>query len=51
MLIGTNTMHKVADAVQAQLGVPLLHIGDVTADAIRAQGCRRVALLGTRYTM
>ena len=51
VLIGTNTMHKVADAVQAQLGVPLLHIGDVTADAIRAHGCRRVALLGTRYTM
>lgn len=51
VLIATNTMHKVADAVQAQLSVPLLHIGDVTADAIRAQNCRRVALLGTRYTM
>jgi len=51
VLIATNTMHKVADAVQAQLSVPLLHIGDVTADAIRAHDCRRVALLGTRYTM
>ena len=51
VLIATNTMHKVADAVQAQLSVPLLHIGDVTADAIRARDCRRVALLGTRYTM
>ena len=51
VLIGTNTMHKVADAVQAAVSVPLLHIGDVTASAIRAAGCRRVALLGTRYTM
>ena len=51
VLIGTNTMHKVADAVQSQLSIPLLHIGDVTADAIRARNCRRVALLGTRYTM
>jgi aspartate racemase len=51
VLIATNTMHKVADAVQAQISVPLLHIGDVTADAIRRRGCRRVALLGTRYTM
>ena len=51
VLIATNTIHKVADAVQAQLSVPLLHIGDVTADAIRAHDCRRVALLGTRYTM
>jgi aspartate racemase len=51
VLIGTNTMHKVADAVQAAISVPLLHIGDVTATAIRGAGCRRVALLGTRYTM
>jgi aspartate racemase len=51
VLIGTNTMHKVADAVQGAVSIPLLHIGDVTADAIRARRCRRVALLGTRYTM
>jgi len=51
VLIGTNTMHRVADAVQAAISVPLLHIGDVTAAAIRGAGCRRVALLGTRYTM
>jgi aspartate racemase len=51
LLIGTNTMHRVADAVQAAVSIPLLHIGDVTAEAIRAAGCRRVALLGTRYTM
>jgi aspartate racemase len=51
ILIGTNTMHRVADTVRAAVSVPLLHIGDVTADAIRGAGCRRVALLGTRYTM
>jgi aspartate racemase len=51
ILIGTNTMHRVADAVQAAVSIPLLHIGDVTANAIRAASCERVALLGTRYTM
>ena len=51
VLIGTNTMHRVADEVQAAVSIPLLHIADVTAAAIRAAGCRRVALLGTRYTM
>ncbi len=51
VLIGTNTMHRVAPEVQAALGVPLLHIADVTGHAINAAGCRRVALLGTRYTM
>ena len=51
LLIGTNTMHRVADEVQAAVSIPLLHIADVTAAAIRNAGCRRVALLGTRYTM
>ncbi len=51
VLIGTNTMHRVAPEVQAALGVPLLHIADVTARAITAAGVRSVALLGTRYTM
>jgi aspartate racemase len=51
VLIGTNTMHRVADDVQRSLSVPLLHIADVTADAICASGCRSVALLGTQYTM
>lgn len=51
VLIGTNTMHRVAPEVQARLQVPLLHIADATAQAIQAAGCRRVALLGTRYTM
>jgi aspartate racemase len=51
VLIGTNTMHKLAPQVQAALDVPLLHIADATAAAIRARGLGRVGLLGTRFTM
>jgi len=51
VLIATNTMHCVAEVVQAAVSIPLLHIVDVTAAAIHASGCRSVALLGTRYTM
>lgn len=51
ILIGTNTMHRVADAVQAALSIPVLHIVDAAVAAIAATRCRTVALLGTRYTM
>lgn len=51
ILIGANTMHKVADAVSRAVSIPLLHIGDATADAVIAAGDRKVLLLGTRYTM
>ncbi len=51
VLLCTNTMHVVADAVTAGLDVPLLHIGDSTAAAITAAGLTRIGLLGTRYTM
>ena len=51
LLICTNTMHKVADAVETGAGVPLLHIADTTGDAIRAAGLQRIGLLGTRFTM
>ena len=51
LVIATNTMHRVADEVQSAVAIPLLHIVDTTAAALRAQGCRRLALLGTRYTM
>lgn len=51
VLICTNTMHKIADEVQASLHVPLIHIGDATADAICEDSITRVGLLGTRYTM
>lgn len=51
ILMCTNTMHRVFDEVQAAIDVPLLHIADATADAAISQAVRRVALLGTRYTM
>ncbi|MGW6532699.1 aspartate/glutamate racemase family protein [Streptomyces venezuelae] len=51
VLICTNTMHKVADQVQAALSVPLLHLGDATAEAVRRAGITRVGLLGTAFTM
>jgi len=51
VLIGTNTMHKVADDVRAAIEVPLLHIADVAAQAILAGGLNKVGLLGTRFTM
>jgi aspartate racemase len=51
VLICTNTMHKMADAVQASISIPLLHIADPTAAAVKQQGLTKVGLLGTRYTM
>ncbi len=51
VVICTNTMHKMAAAVQASLGIPLLHIADATAQAIRARRLHTVGLLGTRFTM
>ncbi|MCX4637845.1 aspartate/glutamate racemase family protein [Streptomyces sp. RPA4-5] len=51
LLICTNTMHKVAGQVAAAVTVPLLHLADTTADAVRAQGLRRIGLLGTAFTM
>ncbi|KUG55599.1 hypothetical protein AVL62_04590 [Serinicoccus chungangensis] len=51
MLLCTNTMHKVADEVQAAIGIPLLHLADATAAAVRAAGLGRVGLLGTAFTM
>lgn len=51
LLIATNTMHRMADEVQAALSIPLLHIADPTARAIRSTGGKRVGLLGTAFTM
>ena len=51
LVLCTNTMHKVAPAIEARAGIPLLHIAEATADAILGQGLRRVGLLGTRFTM
>lgn len=51
VLLGANTMHKIADRIQDRINIPLIHIADVTAAAISKKGLRKVALLGTRYTM
>jgi aspartate racemase len=51
VVITSNTGHKVYDAVAPKVGVPMLHIGDATADQLIAEGRKRVALLGTRFTM
>ena len=47
----TNTMHKVAAAIEAAVTIPLLHIADPTAAAVKQAGIRTVGLLGTRFTM
>lgn len=51
ILLCTNTMHKVADDIQANIRVPFLHISDATAERIKAQGLTTIGLLGTRFTM
>ena len=51
IVLATNTMHEVAPAIEAAAPVPLLHIADPTAAAIKAAGLSRVGLLGTRFTM
>jgi aspartate racemase len=51
LLLCTNTMHKVADQVAAAVTIPLVHLADATADAVRAAGLRRIGLLGTAFTM
>lgn len=51
VVLATNTMHKVALAIEAAVGIPLLHIADTTGDAITAAGIGTVGLLGTRFTM
>ncbi|MFC5706689.1 aspartate/glutamate racemase family protein [Aeromonas eucrenophila] len=51
LLIGTNTMHKVAPEIEAAIEIPLLHIADATAKQLVADGVTRVGLLGTRFTM
>jgi aspartate racemase len=51
LVICTNTMHRMADEIQAATSLPLLHIADATAAAIKNQGLNTVGLLGTRFTM
>jgi len=51
LVLCTNTMHREADGIEAAVRIPLLHIADPTAEAIKAAGLTRVALLGTAFTM
>jgi len=51
IIICTNTMHKVADEIQAGIKIPILHIADITAQKVLSCGIERVGLLGTIYTM
>lgn len=51
IVLCTNTMHKLAPDIMSNVTVPFIHIGDATAQRIRAKGYRRVGLLGTKFTM
>jgi len=51
LLLGVNTMHKIADEVQAAINIPVIHIAEAVAKAIQKKGLTKVGLLGTRYTM
>ncbi len=51
IVLCTNTMHKVAAPIEAAVSVPFVHLGDTTAEAVRAAGIARVGLLGTIFTM
>lgn len=51
ILICTNTMHKVASQIQDQVGIPIIHIAEVTVEQLKQRNISKAALLGTRYTM
>ena len=51
IVLCTNTMHKVADEIQAGVKIPLLHIADATAQVVKDSGIQKIGLLGTRFTM
>jgi len=51
LVICTNTMHKVADAIERAVSIPLLHIADATAQEVTQAGLQKIGLLGTRFTM
>ena len=51
LLLCTNTMHKLYEEVAAAVSIPILHIGDVTAERLVADGVKRAGLIGTRFTM
>lgn len=51
VVLCTNTMHRVAPAIEGAVGIPLLHIADATADTVHAAGLTTIGLLGTAFTM
>ena len=51
IVICTNTMHKVLPRIQESINIPIIHIADATADELEKQKIKKVALLGTKYTM
>ena len=51
LLICTNTMHKVAPEIEANIDIPILHIADATAEELIKNGVKKVSLLGTNFTM
>jgi aspartate racemase len=51
LILCSNTCHKMYDEVAAAVSVPILHIGDITAEKIAADGVKRAGLIGTRFTM
>jgi aspartate racemase len=51
IILCTNTMHKVADDIQANVRIPFLHIADATAQRVKDSGLQKIGLLGTRFTM
>jgi aspartate racemase len=51
VLIGANTMHKIADEIQSAIKIPVIHIAEATGKEISKQGLKKVGLLGTKYTM
>jgi aspartate racemase len=51
LLLCTTTFHKVADQIQAAVGIPMLHLGDVVAEEVRSQGVTKVGFIGTTVAM
>ena len=51
LLLGVNTMHKIANEIQASINIPVIHIAEAVAKAVQKKGLTKVGLLGTRYTM
>lgn len=51
IILCTNTMHKLADDIQANIKIPFIHIADATAQLVKDSGIQKIGLLGTRFTM